>query len=97
MWKNRFSSDNISWIDADVPPGLTVIIGSKVYYRFNVTNTGTVTLTNITLTDNSYSLCGASVPPSLAPGASFIYYLGPITAQSGQHTKSQLQQVNTIM
>ena len=84
--EKQISSDNISWIDADVPPGLTVIIGSKVYYRFNVTNTGTVALTNITLTDNSYSLCGASVPPSLAPGASFIYYLGPITAQSGQHT-----------
>lgn len=83
--EKQISSDNINWIDADVPPGLTVTVGSNVYYRFNVTNTGTVTLTNVTLTDNTYALSPILIT-SLAPGASVFYYFGPITAQLGQHT-----------
>ena len=82
----QISGDNTTWLDADVPPGLIVTIGSKVYFRFNVTNTGNVVLSNITLTDNTYNLKCASVPSSLAPGASFVYYYGPISAKSGQHT-----------
>ncbi len=82
----QISGDNKTWLDADAPPGLIVTIGSNVYYKFNITNTGNVTLTNITLTDNTYCLKGLHLPSSLAPGESFVYYLGPITAQSGQHT-----------
>jgi hypothetical protein len=82
----QISGDNTTWVDADLPPGISVVVGANVYYRFNITNTGNVALSNITLTDNTYNLSGALIPPSLAPGASFVYYLGPITAQSGQHT-----------
>ncbi len=82
----QISGDNSTWVDADLPPGIAVLIGANVFYRFTVTNTGNVELSNITLTDNTYDLSGASVPPTLAPGASFVYYLGPISAQSGQHT-----------
>ena len=82
----QISGNNNTWVDADLPPGISVVVGANVYYRFNVTNTGNVALSDITLTDNTYDLSGATIPPSLAPGASFVYYLGPILAQSGQHT-----------
>ena len=78
--------NNNTWVDANVPPGISVTVGSNVYYRFNVTNTGNVELSNITLTDNTYDLSGATVPSSLAPNASFVYYFGPVLAQVGQHT-----------
>ena len=52
----QVSGNNNTWLDADAPPGLMVTICSKVYYKFNVTNTGNVTLSNITLTDNIYNL-----------------------------------------
>jgi uncharacterized membrane protein len=81
------STDNSTWIDADTPPGLSVTAGSDVYYRYNVTNTGNVTLSDITLTDSLYFL-GATPPATLTPNASYLYYLGPITAQIGQHTNT---------
>ena len=84
----QISGDNSTWVDADLPPGLLVTVGSNVYYRFNVTNIGNVELFNITLADNTYDLSGASVPPSLAAGASFVYYLGPILALLGHHTNT---------
>ena len=82
----QISSDNTTWVNADLPPGLIVTVGSNVYYRFNVTNIGNVPLSNITLADNTYDLSGAVIPPTLAPGESFVYYIGPISALLGQHT-----------
>ncbi len=81
------STDNATWIDADTPPGLSVTAGSDVYYSYNVTNTGNVTLSEIALTDSLYFL-GATPPATLAPDASYLFYLGPITAQIGQHTNT---------
>ncbi len=82
----EISGNNATWIDANLPPGITVVIGANVYYRFTITNTGNATLENLTLTDNTYDLSGAVLPLTLAPGESFIYYYGPVPAQSGQHT-----------
>ena len=82
----QISGDNTTWVDADLPPGISVVVGANVYYRFNVTNTGNVALSNITLADNTYDVSGAVIPPTLAPGASFVYYFGPVSAQLGQHT-----------
>jgi uncharacterized membrane protein len=84
----QISTDNSTWIDADSPPGISVLAGSNLYYRFNVTNVGNVELTDITLTDTVYDLSGASVPSSLAPNASFVYYYGSVQAQEGQHTNT---------
>jgi hypothetical protein len=63
-----------------------VTVGSNVYYRFVITNIGNVDLSNITLTDNTYTLVNLNLPLTLAPNASFTYYLDPIQAQLGQHT-----------
>ena len=39
------------------------------------------------MTDNTYDLSGASAP-TLAPGESFVYYYGPVSALLGQHTNT---------
>ena len=80
------SVDNQStWQDADAPPGPQAVAGGNVYYRFIVTNTGNVTLSNLTLTDSLYTLVGCTPPALLAPGQSFSCFHGPVSAQVGQH------------
>ncbi|HPD17946.1 MAG TPA: hypothetical protein PLE19_23660 [Planctomycetota bacterium] len=54
--------------DADVAPGPLIAVGAPVLWEYIVTNTGDVTLTNITVTDDVLGVIG--VIPSLAPGAS---------------------------
>ncbi|MFK7743893.1 MAG: SdrD B-like domain-containing protein [Roseobacter sp.] len=56
-------------IDDDSGIGTPTMIGDIILYSFEVTNTGNVTLNNITLTDNlpGVTLSGGPIP-SLAPG-----------------------------
>lgn len=56
--------------------------GDRVNYRFNVTNTGSVTLSGITISDPNAVLSGTTVP-DLAPGASND------TAVTGYHVLTQ--------
>ena len=80
------SVDNqTTWQDADASPGPQTLAGGAVYYRFIVTNIGNVTLSNITLSDNVYSLTGCNPPKLLGPSQSYTCYHGPVTAQVGQH------------
>lgn len=63
------SPDNgVTWFDADNPPGPNVLESTDPQFRFIVTNTGNVTLTNVQVTDDVYGLIGTL--PSLSPGAS---------------------------
>lgn len=82
----QISTNNCTWYDADLPPGISVTTGSNLYYRFIITNNGNVELSDITLTDNTYDLSEATLPSTLAPNASYVYYYGPVTALEGQHT-----------
>ncbi|MGN8648356.1 DUF7507 domain-containing protein [Gracilibacillus sp. HCP3S3_G5_1] len=67
--EKEVSNDNgITWFDADNPPGPNVVQGTNPQFRFTVTNTGNVTLTNVQVTDDVLGLI-ANIP-SLAPGAS---------------------------
>lgn len=87
-----------TWIDADTPEaGPDVYVGDQIKYKFVVTNTGDVTLTNITLSDSNYDLSsGFNVIPitdPLPPGASFegiLWYIdgGAIRALEGQQTNT---------
>lgn len=63
-----------------------------VHFKFVVTNTGDVTLTNLVLTDVSVNpadkvdVSSCVLPSSLAPGASFTCVVSPVKAVTGQHT-----------
>lgn len=60
-----------TFFDADNPPGPNIPQGTNPVFRYIVTNTGNVTLTNITLTDDKLGVI--TVPQTtLDPGDSFI-------------------------
>ena len=83
------SVDNqITWQDADSPPGPQTTVGSQVYFQFVVTNVGNVPLSNVTLSDNVFTLVRCTVPPFLSPGQSYTCWHGPVAAQAGQHTNT---------
>lgn len=68
------SPDNgVTWYPADTPPGPNVIQGTNPQFRFTVTNTGNVTLSNVVVTDDVYGSIGTLA--SLAPGASFTWII----------------------
>ncbi|MFO8073263.1 MAG: hypothetical protein R6V85_15440 [Polyangia bacterium] len=80
--------DQETWHDADSPTGPYTEVGGDVYFRFVVTNTGEVALSNLTLTDTDFDAeigeqC--DVPPTLAAGDSFECVIGPLSAIAGQH------------
>ena len=80
------SVDNkATWDDADSPTGPSVIEGNPVYFKFIVTNTGNVPLTNIVMTDTVYALNSCVIPASLDPGNYFECVIGPLSAGPGQH------------
>jgi hypothetical protein len=79
------------YVDADLPVGPVINQGTNPTFKFVVTNTGDVALSNITLSDNKFDLNGAAAGTSititsLAPNGT--YELSPFIApwQSGQHT-----------
>ena len=77
-----------TWQDADLPPGPQTTSGSPVYFRFEVRNIGNVTLSNVTLGDNVYSLNNCNAPSILVPGQTYVCWHGPVLAQPGQHTNN---------
>ena len=67
--EKEVSNDNgTSWFDADIPPGPNVVNGTNPQFRFTVTNTSNVTLTNVQVIDDVLGIIATI--PSLAPGAS---------------------------
>ncbi len=61
------SVDNgVTWIHANTPPGPLLPEGMTAVFKYVVTNTGDVTLNNITLTDSVLGYLGSV--PSLNPG-----------------------------
>jgi len=81
------SKDNVNFFDADdAASALNVKTGDSIYFKYIVTNTGNVELTNITLSDNVHDVSGITKTDPLAPLASFQGIIGPITALSGLQT-----------
>ena len=50
----------------------SVTLGDELWYRFNVSNNGNVTLNPVSVTDDSFSLPVTCPQPALAPGASML-------------------------
>ena len=50
------------WDDANTPPGPNIPIGNNVFFQYVITNTGSVPLTGVTLTDSVFNaaLCSGS-------------------------------------
>jgi len=62
----------LTWHDADVPPGPQTRIGAPVFFRFEIVNTGDIALHGVTLTDSVYPLKSCPpIPNPLLPGASY--------------------------
>ncbi len=69
--KKYVSSDGVTWDDANVATGPYFLSSVTPQFKFVVTNTGNVTLSNITLTDTDFTFSSAEIPASLAADASF--------------------------
>ncbi len=70
--------------DNNVAPGPSVAVGSTVTWTYLITNTGNVTLTNVTLTDDKVGAVGCP-QTTLAPGAN-MSCTKTGTAVAGQYT-----------
>ncbi|MBX7233293.1 MAG: hypothetical protein K1X65_02840 [Caldilineales bacterium] len=84
------SVDNqATWEDANLPTGPSTTAEDDVYFRFGVTNTGDVALSNVSLTDSVFALgsCPA-IPNPFGVAAVYTCVLGPVPAISGQHSNT---------
>ena len=79
------SKDRSNWTDSDDDDGPEINVGEDVFFRFSVTNDGTVPVSNITLADSSYSTASCTIPATLNAGASFECIIGPFDAVAGRH------------
>lgn len=73
-------------VDADLPPGPTLLVGDNVQWVYVVTNPGDVTLTGVTVTDDQgvTVTCAGGQPFVLAPGAVKTCFANG-TAEAGQY------------
>jgi len=77
-------------VDADQPTGPQIRVGDPVTWRYAVTNTGVITLTDVAITDDQIG--AISCPESsLAPGASMI------CTASGTATEGQYANLGTVV
>jgi hypothetical protein len=76
-----------TWQDADSPTGPNAIVGDPVQFKFVITNTGNIDLSNITLSDTDMSLPACSTPTTLAAGSSYECVV-ETPATIGQHTNT---------
>ena len=77
-----------AWLDANTVPGPNVAKGSSVKFRFTVTNTGNVALTDLSLADSDFSTASCTVPASLNAGANFSCTIDENLNTAGQHTNT---------
>ena len=81
------SVDGGAFVDADSAPGPKVAVGDPATFKFVVRNTGNVTLTGVTLTDDVFAFAGSecAIPSTLVPGGSFTCEITRTMASTGQH------------
>ncbi|MCW1427789.1 DUF11 domain-containing protein [Novosphingobium sp. JCM 18896] len=86
-----------TWSDADLPSGPFALPTSDIQFKFIVKNTGNITLTGVTLSDNKLDLDpGSGTTHSLdpiAPGQQAVWVFGDdldevVTFVIGQHTNT---------
>lgn len=85
----------VTWTHSTIPPGPTILVNTPVSFRYVITNSGNVSLTSVTLTDDVYNagstppfIPAPPIPDPFAPGAVYTYMYGPIPAAAGQHANT---------
>ena len=79
-------------VDADLPPGPNVPVGTPVTWTYVVTNPGNIAVSGIQVSDSDLGVVATStcVPAvtSLAPGASMTCTVSDATADAGQYANT---------
>ena len=81
-------NDGATWIDANVAPGPQVDPGDNVAFRFVIFNTGNVTLSEITLSDDAVDTDTCAVPQVMEPNDVDECMVGPVVAEAGEHSNT---------
>jgi hypothetical protein len=81
------NSTDTKWYDADQPPGLTVVVGSDIYFKLWGKNVGNVPLEGVDLIDITGERRGCILVEPVMPGATFECVSGPYRAQPGIQVK----------
>lgn len=80
------------WLDANELPGVQLPAGTEVYFQYVITNDGSTTLNNVTLTDSVFDAGSTPpfnppvVPNPFEPGNDYTYVYGPVTLPAGPHS-----------
>jgi LPXTG-site transpeptidase (sortase) family protein len=70
----------------------TIPVGDDVYYSFTITNSGDVSLSNITLLDDTLDVSSCSFTDPLPADQSTTCIVGPMTATTGDHINTATAQ-----
>jgi hypothetical protein len=76
------------WYDADESPGPEALVGDVVWFWFVITNTGNVTLTDITLDDSEFDDLDCDIATELIPDGVTECIIGPMSVMLGQHSNT---------
>lgn len=79
------STDGVTWQDSSNAPGPQIEQGGQVWFRFVLTNVGSVEVNNLTLSDSVYPTNNCTLPAALAPNAFTECTIGPFPAEEGPH------------
>ena len=77
-----------TYYDADSPQGPLLLEGTDPLFKFQVTNTGNVTLHNVNVSDSDFDLTAFNSIGTLAPGELQEFVFSSASWQRGQHTNT---------
>ncbi|MBP9019510.1 MAG: THxN family PEP-CTERM protein, partial [Bacteroidales bacterium] len=89
------SADNTTWYDANEEPGPYIPVGNTVYWHYIVQNTGNVSLSNITVTDDNGTPGDTSDDFTVSSGISLDSGGSTTVTSSGVATGGQYGNVGT--
>src|SRR6185503_17742377 len=88
--------DKVGTLDNTVVnPAARTDAGDKINYTFSVTNTGNVTLTNVTITDPAFPSLSCSVA-TLAPGGTYSTCIASTTLTQGDVNSGSVSNTATV-
>jgi hypothetical protein len=92
----KYVSFGGTWFAADTAPGVEIPADRQVSFRIVVSNDGTETMNNISLTDSLYDVSGCAIPASMTPGESAECVIGPFSLTVGNSGTASFVNVATV-